>query len=116
MQDADSSFYTLASQSQFSRDIDHWIRGGSIQTTGVQNSRANLVQRSTLTATASLGISSVWYVLAMILPLFSVNINCNQWRYNPSNVLNKAQLLYARISAVCQSIRNHVRRLAEDQV
>ncbi|RVE51676.1 hypothetical protein evm_003648 [Chilo suppressalis] len=111
-----TSSYTLASQSQFSNDVDRWIRGSSIQSTGVQNSRTVLTQRSTLAATASMGMSSVWYVLAMILPIFSMNINCTQWRYNPSTVLNTAELLFAHVSAVCQSIRNRLRRLARDQV
>ncbi|KAL0831737.1 hypothetical protein ABMA28_001279 [Loxostege sticticalis] len=119
-----SSSYTLASQSQFSGDVDRWIRGNtSMESTGVQNSRIRLVQRSTLAMVPSLRTSGMWYVLAMILPLFSINTNCRHWRCNPSVIgyvlsamLTTAELVIAHIAYICQQIRDHIRRLAQEQV
>ncbi|XP_028158691.1 uncharacterized protein LOC135076604 isoform X1 [Ostrinia nubilalis] len=119
-----SSSYTLTSgQSEFSGDVDRWIRGTSMESTGVQNSRTRLVQRSTLAMVPSLGTSGMWYVLAMILPLFSINTNCTHWRCNPSvicyalsAVLTTAELVIAHIASICERVRAHLRRLAQDQV
>ncbi|CAH2085937.1 unnamed protein product [Euphydryas editha] len=113
-----SSSYTLASdQSVFSRDVDRWIRGGLTPTesTGVQDSRMAFVQRSTLTTTATADSPGMWYILAMMLPLLSVN-NTHRWRCSPSIILNTAELFLSHLGRVCSHARCHIRRLAQNNI
>uniref|UniRef100_A0A2H1VNQ3 SFRICE_032203 n=1 Tax=Spodoptera frugiperda TaxID=7108 RepID=A0A2H1VNQ3_SPOFR len=109
-----SSSYTLASDSsQYSNDVDLWLRGSPTESTGVQNSRVAVVQRSTIAPSSSL--DGMWYILAMILPMFSVN-NCVQWRCTPSTVLSAAEFFLNQFTRFCQLARTHLRRLAGDQI
>ncbi|CAH1635488.1 unnamed protein product [Spodoptera littoralis] len=109
-----SSSYTLASDSsQYSRDVDLWLRGSPTESTGVQNSRVAVVQRSTIAPSSSL--DGMWYIIAMVLPMFSVN-NCIQWRCTPSTVLNAAEFFLNQLSRLCRHARSHIRRLAGDQI
>nr|XP_026497215.1 uncharacterized protein LOC113401497 [Vanessa tameamea] len=112
-----SSSYTMASDgSVFSRDVDHWINGSynRTETTGVQGSRAAVIQRSTLTATGS-DQAGMWYMLAMLLPLFSLN-NTTRWRCSPSTILNTAEMFLSQLGRVCSHVRCHIRRLAENHI
>ncbi|KAM3956105.1 uncharacterized protein ACR2FA_009952 [Aphomia sociella] len=109
------SSYTLTSgQSQFSSAVDTWLMGSTTESTGVQGSRVPLIQRSTLTTVSSFGTSGLWYTLAMILPLFSVNNGRPGWRCTPSTLMNTAEPLLAQLARVCERVKNHIRRLAQD--
>ncbi|KAI5635155.1 hypothetical protein NE865_12113 [Phthorimaea operculella] len=126
-----SSSYVLADDhSQFSRDIEHWMNGSQVPTPitnsptavtnktyviGPQGERPT-VQRSTLVHTHSLEqYSGIWYVLAMILPLFSLR-NCPTWRCTPSVVVNSAEVLLSTISRVIGNVRAQLRQMSHDQV
>ncbi|XP_050349619.1 uncharacterized protein LOC126773038 [Nymphalis io] len=111
-----SSSYTMASdQSVFSRDVDHWISGSvnATETSGVQGSRVPLVQRSTL-AVSDHG-AGMWYILAMLLPLFTVN-NTTRWRCSPSTILSTAEIFLSHLGRACNHIRCQIRRVAENHI
>ncbi|XP_021199351.2 uncharacterized protein LOC110382972 [Helicoverpa armigera] len=99
--------------SQYSNDVERWLRGSPTESTGVQNSRVIVVQRSTLAPSTSLATNGMWYLMAMALPLFS---NTMQWRCTPSNVLNAAEQFFGHLSQYCEVARVQVRRLAQDHV
>ncbi|CAH0673792.1 unnamed protein product [Spodoptera exigua] len=108
-----SSSYTLASDSsQYSRDVDLWLRGSNTESTGVQNSRVATAQRSTIAPSPSL--DGMWYIIAMILPMFSANNT--HWRCTPSTVLNAAEFFLNQFSRFCAHARTQIRRLAGDQI
>uniref|UniRef100_A0A2A4IW35 Uncharacterized protein n=1 Tax=Heliothis virescens TaxID=7102 RepID=A0A2A4IW35_HELVI len=113
---ASDSSYTLGSaSSQYSNDVDLWLKGGSpTESTGVQNSRVAVVQRSTLAPSTSLAANGMWYIIAMILPLFSVNNM--QWRCTPSTVISAAEQCLTHLSRFCEMARAQLRRLAQDHV
>ncbi|XP_075976526.1 uncharacterized protein LOC142976837 [Anticarsia gemmatalis] len=117
---ASSSSYVLASdQSLYSHQVDSWIQSPSIatQNTAIQLSRVPVAQRSTLAPSASLDPTGMWYLMAMILPLFSVsNYNCLNWRCTPSTVLNAAELFLTQLARCCRQTRDHLRRIANDQM
>ncbi|XP_049871233.1 uncharacterized protein LOC126370439 [Pectinophora gossypiella] len=118
LRQSSSSSYLLADDhSALSRDIDRWMNGSVVVTTenaGIQ-SRIPMVQRSVLARSSSLDRSGLWYLLAMILPLFSMN-SYPHWRCTPSVVLNTAELLLNQFSRICGRARQHIRQLARDQV
>ncbi|CAH0582788.1 unnamed protein product [Chrysodeixis includens] len=109
------SAYTLAcDSSQYSDDVDLWIRSNNTESTGVQGSRVVVVQRSTLAPSSSMD-QGIWYLIAVLLPLFSVN-NSVQWRCTASNVLGAAEIFLRHLSRFCGNAREQVRRLAQDQI
>ncbi|OWR46352.1 uncharacterized protein LOC116769087 isoform X2 [Danaus plexippus] len=116
MSAASSSFYTLASdQSVFSRDVDQWLRGNNTESTGVQGSRGAVHQRAPLVANEAIQATGFWYILALILPLFSCSPS-NRWRCSPSTILNTAELFLTQVSRACRQLRCYIRRLATNQV
>ncbi|CAG9580186.1 unnamed protein product [Danaus chrysippus] len=116
MSAASSSFYTLASdQSVFSRDVDQWIRGNNTESTGVQGSRGAVHQRAPLVGNEAIQASGFWYILALILPLFSCSPS-NRWRCSPSTILHTAELFLTQVSRACRHLRSYIRRLATNQV
>ncbi|XP_046967642.1 uncharacterized protein LOC124535460 [Vanessa cardui] len=113
-----SSSYTMASDgSLFSRDVDYWINGSynPTETTGVQGSRAAVVQRSTLTVTSTDQGAGLWYILAMLLPLFTINTT-PRWRCSPSTILNTAEIFLSQLGRFCSYIRCYIRSVAENNV
>ncbi|KAJ0177575.1 hypothetical protein K1T71_006448 [Dendrolimus kikuchii] len=107
--------------SHVSGDVDRWIHGNGsaspTENTAVQGSRVAVTQRSTLVNSASLGCNtgSIWYMMAMILPMFNVQ-NCAHWRTCPSNFLAAAELLLRQLAGFCGLARNQLRRFAQDQL
>ncbi|CAB3226945.1 unnamed protein product [Arctia plantaginis] len=114
-----SSSYTLASdQSLYSHQVDSWLRGGLAPTEniGVQLPRLPFAQRPNLAPTSSLDPTGLWYLMAMILPLFSINTG-GQWSWcTPETVINAGELLLAHISRFCHEARVSIRRVATEQL
>ncbi|KAH9628122.1 hypothetical protein HF086_018338 [Spodoptera exigua] len=69
-------------------------------------------QRSTIAPSPSL--DGMWYIIAMILPMFSANNT--HWRCTPSTVLNAAEFFLNQFSRFCAHARTQIRRLAGDQI
>ncbi|XP_059054634.1 uncharacterized protein LOC131848714 [Achroia grisella] len=112
-----SSEYTLTSgRSQFSYAMDTWMAGTPTESTDVQRSRVAAVQRSTMVTPSSIGSTDMWYILAMVLPLFSFNNVNFGWRCTPSTLLNTAELFFTQIATVCDRVKDRIRRLAEDHL
>ncbi|XP_026755251.2 uncharacterized protein LOC113515285 [Galleria mellonella] len=110
-----ASSYTFGSgRSQFSSALDTWL-GSATESTGVQGSRVPVAQRSTLATPSTIDASGLWYILAMVLPLFSVNNLQPVWRCTPSTILNTAELFFTQLASVCETVKNRIRRLAQDE-
>ncbi|XP_072949765.1 uncharacterized protein [Epargyreus clarus] len=110
-----SSTYLMASdQSQISRDVDIWLRG-PMENAGIQDSRMPLTQRSVSANIPSYHSNGMWYIMAIILPFFSIN-NYPHWRCNPNMIVNTAELLITHFGRVCERVRCNFRRLAQNQI
>ncbi|KAG6448209.1 uncharacterized protein LOC115442270 [Manduca sexta] len=112
-----SSSYILASDvSDLSGDVERWINGSHTsppsRPTGTQGSRARVAQRMPVTSTCS---NSLWYLVAMILPLFSVHNCVMTLRCTPSTVANAAEVIFHHLTLMCSRAKAHIQRVARDR-
>ncbi|XP_060802196.1 uncharacterized protein LOC132902159 [Amyelois transitella] len=117
------STYTLAStQSQFSYAVDNWLRAvpaiSPVATTDVAVQDSAPRQTQPTNNNNNYTNSGIWYILAMILPLVSLNNNNNNWTWgcSASTVLHAAEIFSTQINYLLRGIHRNLRSLVQDQV
>ncbi|XP_028026300.1 uncharacterized protein LOC114240048 [Bombyx mandarina] len=104
--------------SALGRDVDRWVRpqeSSTTQSTGVQDSMMDLTHRSTVRSRCT-GVNSMWYIVALVMPLFSVHNCVMTLRCTPSTVMNTAEIILHHVNKLCTKARANLRRLVQDQI